>query len=89
MNYQKDLKEIREICEQINDPHICLSWLEDGESLERLGITSIEAVEQVYSEIQAEIIQSRKITVEQVQNQFGGTLTDYQAAVYAERHNCE
>lgn len=54
MGYQKDLKEIREICKQIDDPYICLSWLEDRESLERLGITSIEAVEQVYNEIQAE-----------------------------------
>ena len=55
MSYQKDLEQIREICEEINDLHICLSWLEDGESLERLGITSIEAVEQVYSEIQSAI----------------------------------
>lgn len=51
MNYQKDLEQILETCEQINDLHSCLDWLDDGESLERLGITSSKAVELVYSEI--------------------------------------
>ena len=32
---------------------------------------------------------SGKLTVEQAQERFGGTLTDYQAAVYTELHNCE
>lgn len=32
---------------------------------------------------------TQKMTVEQTQEKFGGTLTDYQAALYTERHNCE
>jgi hypothetical protein len=32
---------------------------------------------------------SGKLTVEQTQERFGGTLTDHQAVVYTELHNCE
>jgi hypothetical protein len=33
--------------------------------------------------------ESGKLTVEQTQAKFGNTLTDHQAAVYTELHNCE
>lgn len=37
----------------------------------------------------AQIVIERKMTIRDTQEKFGGTLTDYQAAVYTELHNCE
>ena len=34
-------------------------------------------------------VSTSKLTIEQTQSKFGGTLTDYQASVYTELHNCE
>jgi hypothetical protein len=55
MNYHKDLEKLRMICDEIQNPHDALAWLEDGESLALFGITDDEAVQEIYHEIRDEI----------------------------------
>ena len=72
--------------------YLSLSWNEAGDGLifeERYETEGAEEPAPVVDIEPVKQTSSRKITVRQVQNQFGGTLTDYQAAVYAELHNCE
>ena len=68
--------------------YLSLSWSEAGDGLVFEERYETKREEQ-YVIDDFEPAPSRKITVRQVQDQFGGTLTDYQAAVYAELHNCE
>ena len=49
----------------------------------------LPAIERLAADSDKPAASSDKLTVEKTQRIFGGTLTDYQAAVYTELHNCE
>lgn len=51
MNYQENIEKLRMICDEIQNPHDALAWLEDGESLALFGITNDKAVQEIYHEI--------------------------------------
>ena len=50
---------------------------------------TLQAHYSLLPEIERLAADSDKLTVEKTQRIFGGTLTDSQAAVYTELHNCE
>lgn len=57
-----------------------------------VGYGEVRTLQVHYSllpEIERLAADSDKLTVEKTQRISGGTLTDYQAAVYTELHNCE
>lgn len=55
MTYQENIEKLRMICDEIENPHDALAWLEDGESLALFGITDDKAVQEIYHEIRDEI----------------------------------
>ena len=55
MNYQENIDKLRMICDEIENPHDALAWLEDGESLALFGITNEKAVQEIYHEISSEM----------------------------------